>query len=143
MNIHPLTAASPTSYRTQPLPRQTTNGPTTPLREQYALSDEAKRVVDRAHIWSLHEKKKTSTLTLAETEIYHTARKTNETLDRALYEHDKAEMFEELFNVQSVVMKLIRGERLSPKEREQLERDPNFREEVRMHYTNQQLINRY
>lgn len=144
MKIQPTPFLSPFNEPTRPM-TVSNQEKNTAKSEQWTMSKEAERAqsIDSSRIWSLHIKQETSTLTPEEFEEYHFARKTNQALDSALYERDKAKALEEMLDSQTIIMKLLRGEKLSPKEQQMLKENPALRERVQMEKSKQQLINRY
>lgn len=141
-----------TPFTTQPIKtkplgtkQQTTDHLQTKGYETYTKSKEAKEInqIDTSRIWSLHLKKEKTSLTPDEFEEYHTARKSNESLDRALYERDKAKALEEIFDIQLLILKALRGEKLTEKEKKMIEEDPMLKQEIEMRKAKQRLIDRY
>ncbi|MFX0547813.1 hypothetical protein ACOAKC_00625 [Hathewaya histolytica] len=82
------------------------------------------------HIFNLHNKKNKS---MEEQEEVYKARKENQQLDQALYQHDIAKVYEEQAKIENIAKKIARGESLTKEEMELINRvDPEMYRKAEM-----------
>ncbi|SHF05000.1 hypothetical protein SAMN02745784_02638 [Tissierella praeacuta DSM 18095] len=87
---------------------------------------------DLAKIMNIHEKGFHEIPTREESDYYWAARKSNPELDSYLYERDKAEALKFVGEVQSILMKVVSGQPLTPEEEEMVKNDPVLQQEIQI-----------
>lgn len=70
-------------------------------------------------VWTLHNK---TNRTKEENEAYHSARRENPELDRALYDHDKAEIMGDMFGAETILKYILEYD-LSEEEKDNLKEE--------------------
>ena len=91
-------------------------------------------------VMEIHEKGFHKVPTKEESDYYWAARKSNPELDSYLYERDKAEALKLMGQVQSILMKVISGQPLTPEEEKMVKNDPALQQEIQMRKSKTEIL---
>lgn len=98
---------------------------------------------DLAAVMQIHAKRTQQEMpTPEESEYYWSARAGDPELDAQLYEQDKAEALSFVGKVQSILMKVASGQKLTAEEAEMVRSDPALAQEVQRRQSQSQLLQR-
>lgn len=120
-------------------------------RDSLELSEEGQQAIaqsktkqekkyDLAKVMAIHEKGFSQIPTREESDYYWEARRNDQALDASLYASDKAKALKEVSQVQTILMKAITGQPLTPEEEQMVKEDPMLKQQYELKKTQANMI---
>jgi len=93
-------------------------------------SEGMKASYDLTRVMRIHKESKSEIPSKEDSDYYWNARANNKDLDQSLYDADKADAMKFVMQVQSILMKAVSGQKLSPEEQAMVNSDPALAQEI-------------